>query len=385
MIKVMIADDEPFIRQGLKILIDWEQYGFKICGEASNGKEAVELMKENDYDLIITDIKMPLMDGLELIEYTRMHISKKTRFIILSGFYEFDYAKKAIKNEVADYVLKPVQKEELIKALEDYKEYIRQAENQKALEYSGLKLLDHYLIDLMEEKPGDINKSAGADRQLVNKELMDGLIRAIEEYDTDEINSRIDIIYEHFKNLVTEPVMIKINLDYLIFNMINIAKDLNPYFRQDEIYKKISERDYERIAVLGGAKYFKEFILEFSEYLCKLRHTAFGGVLKEIEKEITEHYMDSLTVKAMSEKYYINSAYLGQIFKKQYGNTFKEYLNAYRIDRAAELLVRSDEKIYLVANAVGFNNADYFISRFVQLKGITPFQYRKQSIRKHRR
>ncbi len=77
MIKVMIADDEPFIRQGLKILIDWEQYGFKICGEASNGKEAVELMKENDYDLIITDIKMPLMDGLELIEYTRMHISKK--------------------------------------------------------------------------------------------------------------------------------------------------------------------------------------------------------------------------------------------------------------------------------------------------------------------
>jgi two-component system response regulator YesN len=88
--------------------------------------------------------------------------------------------------------------------------------------------------------------------------------------------------------------------------------------------------------------------------------------------------MDNLSLKSLSEKYFINSAYLGQIFKKQYGISFKDYLNNYRIDRAAELLIRSDEKVYLVANAVGFNNTDYFISKFVQLKGITPLQYRKQ-------
>ncbi|HCM14171.1 MAG TPA: two-component system response regulator, partial [Lachnospiraceae bacterium] len=122
MIKVMIVDDEPFIRQGLMILIHWEQYGFCICGEASNGKEAIERMREQEFDLVITDIKMPQMGGLELIAYTWEHISKEIRFIILSGFYEFEYAKKAIKYDVADYVLKPVQREELVRALEDYKE-----------------------------------------------------------------------------------------------------------------------------------------------------------------------------------------------------------------------------------------------------------------------
>ena len=103
MIKVMIVDDEPYIRQGLRILIDWEQYGFRITAEASNGHEAVDVLKNTDIDLVITDIKMPQMDGLELIEYTRKHISSNIRFIILSGFYEFEYAKKAIKYDVADY------------------------------------------------------------------------------------------------------------------------------------------------------------------------------------------------------------------------------------------------------------------------------------------
>ena len=120
MIKVMIADDEPFIRQGLKILINWEQYGFEICGEAANGKEALELMEREEYDLVITDIKMPGMNGLELIEHTWEKVSRHTRFIILSGFYEFEYARKAIKYGVVDYVLKPVQMEELIRALENY-------------------------------------------------------------------------------------------------------------------------------------------------------------------------------------------------------------------------------------------------------------------------
>ena len=76
MINVLIVDDEPFIRQGLQILIDWEQHGFCICKEASNGMEAIELIKEYHFDLVITDIKMPEMNGIDLIEYTYNHISK---------------------------------------------------------------------------------------------------------------------------------------------------------------------------------------------------------------------------------------------------------------------------------------------------------------------
>ena len=69
MIKILIVDDEPFIRQGLKILINWEQYGYEIIGEAANGLEAIKQLEEKEIDLVIADIKMPEMNGIELIEY----------------------------------------------------------------------------------------------------------------------------------------------------------------------------------------------------------------------------------------------------------------------------------------------------------------------------
>src|SRR5690606_17649476 len=139
-----------------------------------------------------------------------------------------------------------------------------------------------------------------------------------------------------------------------------LARELNSDIDQVEVQKMISMGDFGQIAVRGSAKHFKEFALNYAEYISQLRQRTFGGVLTEVEREITENYMDNLSLKSLSEKYYINSAYLGQIFKKQYGVSFKDYLNNYRIDRAAELLIRTDEKIYLVASAVGFNNTDYF-------------------------
>ena len=115
MIKILIVDDEPFIRQGLKILINWEEYGYEIVGEAANGIEAIKVLEEKEIDLIIADIKMPEMNGIELIEYVHDNILSEIKFIMLSGYYEFEYAKKAIKYNVTDYILKPIQKDELIK------------------------------------------------------------------------------------------------------------------------------------------------------------------------------------------------------------------------------------------------------------------------------
>ena len=147
----------------------------------------------------------------------------------------------------------------------------------------------------------------------------------------------------------------------------------------------ISQGGYGQTSIRGSVNHFKKFALEFSDYLNSLRKHALGGVLVEIEREITENYMNNLSLRSLSEKYYINSAYLGQIFKKQFGISFKDYLNNYRIDRACELLLRSDGKIYEIAEAVGFNNTDYFISRFVLMKGVTPLQYRKGFLNKNNR
>lgn len=102
-------------------------------------------------------------------------------------------------------------------------------------------------------------------------------------------------------------------------------------------------------------------------------------MLTEIEREVQEHYAQNLTLKELGEKYYVNSAYLGQLFRKKYGQSFKDYLNGYRIEQAADRLLRTNEKIYEIAEAVGYHDMDYFVNRFIAAKGCTPAKFRKQA------
>lgn len=531
MIKVMIVDDEPFIRQGLKILIDWEKNGFEICGEASNGEEAIAILQNRAVDLVITDIKMPQMNGIELIDYVKTKMNSQVKFIILSGFFEFDYAKKAIKYDVVDYVLKPVQREELLRILEDYKQvFYSNLEELKKKEYSTKLLIDRYLsnlicgienmdledssqylckgdywryigleYDVMDDKydnldlvdkrkqqrllydtlkkymgknwfhvylestkedqeyivglvfvdtfakdvklmekeyfkqlfmtlrdvlPYSLRMYVGAkvnditelcqshrsvellkripvysannhlieydeiqlvtsgNKYLAEKETLDGLLRAIEENHEEEIETIIDRMYAEVKDHYIDPEVVKLTLNYILLNMLYISREIDSNSEHEEIFKIITQNRVESMSVHKSIRNFKRIALEFAVYISQIRQHTFGGVLKDIEREITENYMENLSLKYLSEKYFINSAYLGQIFKKQYGIPFKDYLNNYRIDRAAEMLIRTDDKIYYIANAVGFNNTDYFINKFVQLKGITPLQYRKQLLQK---
>ncbi|MBQ1573738.1 MAG: response regulator, partial [Clostridiales bacterium] len=117
MLKVMLVDDEPYILQGLQVLIDWESGGFEITKLCSNGKEALKYLKENDVDLVISDIKMPEMSGLELLETVKKEKISNAEFVLLTGYDDFAYTQKAIRNGCLDYILKPVEEEELISVL----------------------------------------------------------------------------------------------------------------------------------------------------------------------------------------------------------------------------------------------------------------------------
>lgn len=105
LIPVMIVDDDFLVIQDLKSMVDWEALGFRIVATASNGKKALALFRTYQPQLLITDIRMPYMDGLDLIE-TIQGISKSTCILILTAYDDFKYAKRAIENNVADYLLK---------------------------------------------------------------------------------------------------------------------------------------------------------------------------------------------------------------------------------------------------------------------------------------
>ena len=117
MLKVMLVDDEPYILQGLQVLIDWASGGFEIAATCSNGKDALKYLKENQVDLIISDIRMPEMTGLELLETVKKEKISDAEFVLLTGYDDFAYTQRAIRNGCLDYILKPVEEEELIAVL----------------------------------------------------------------------------------------------------------------------------------------------------------------------------------------------------------------------------------------------------------------------------
>lgn len=524
--KVLLADDEPFILQGLSVLVDWEAEGFEIVKMASNGMEALEYIKENPVDLIIADIQMPSMSGLELLQTIREEQISDADFVILSGYNDFQYAQKAIRNSCMDYILKPVQQDVLLQVLArvsmqkervekkeaDYRkmeqDYITQnlasllcgQYDQTNLDYiSGkLKLSDHiryvhicfanmaaleelddgeltamrrrmfenckqYLggdgdhcferilgyeedyeigfiyCDYMAKERDmtdrafleELHKKAGMggfnvpivllvgkpvqgidrisksyssacmlrsfksfhgsqniyfyedelqvnqQRVLLCKQTLDRLIGAVEQNDKEKISKSVMDLFKEMEVMGMTRDIVSMNTNYLLFQLIHLAVEQDESVNQEEVMLYISENVSESGIVRGSRAHFLRFACEYAEYLIQLRKNVSRGVLTEIEKEIREHYAENLTLRELSQKYYVNSAYLGQIFRKRYGQSFKDYLSSYRINEAAAQLLRTDKKISQIAEEVGYHDTDYFINRFIEMKGCTPARYRK--------
>lgn len=119
-LKVVITDDEPKVCVVVQKCVHWEDLELELVGTAHNGKELLDKILETKPDLVITDIDMPEMNGLELIETVRK-AEIKCKFIIISGYRQFEYAHKALKNNVEDYLLKPIDEQELNESLERLK------------------------------------------------------------------------------------------------------------------------------------------------------------------------------------------------------------------------------------------------------------------------
>lgn len=526
MLQVLLVDDEPFILQGLRVLIDWEEEGYEIAASLENGEEALSFLKKNQVDLIIADIKMPGMTGIELLETIRREKLSDAYFVILSGYNDFSYAQQAIRNNCTDYILKPVEKEGLLAIL---RKIARLSENSRIdkqnhqkmesaylarnmiallngkydemnLEYiknhmqlsEGIRYIDieisepyeewedgaaralqrdlydacqkllqedssHAVFDVshkdksfdiglifcdymaakmeMDEETylnrfhkelekilqhpicmlvgkkvqniASISKSYGTScilKSLVAfhakkniyfyeqevkvkqsgimlcKNSLDELIWAIEQDEKIRIRKCVDSLYEEIGNMGVAGDMLSLNINYLLFQLIHLAMEQDNEVNQEEILQFISESSFEEGIMRGSSVHLSRFACEYADYLAQLRKNVSRGVLQEIEKEVKEHYAENLSLRDLSRKYYINSSYLGQIFRKKYGQSFKDYLSHYRIDEAARQLMRTDKKIGEIAEDVGYKDSDYFIRKFIEIKGCTPSKYRKNKL-----
>ena len=140
--KVLLVDDEEEVRNAIEQRINWEELGFEVIGKAQNGVKAMEIAEKLQPDVVITDIKMPYMNGLELARNLKEE-NPGVRILILTGFDEFEYAKEAVHLEIEEYILKPLNAAEITKVFEDLKKKLDQEINEK----KGAELLKRYYKD----------------------------------------------------------------------------------------------------------------------------------------------------------------------------------------------------------------------------------------------
>ena len=144
MVKVFLVEDEAIIRRGIRDHIDWNANGFEFVGEAGDGEYAYPLIMKTKPDILVTDIKMPFMDGLQLSRLVKKALPA-TKIIILSGYNEFEYAKEAVHLEIKEYMLKPVNATELSESLTNLKHTLDREREEKL----NVKKLNDYFQEVL--------------------------------------------------------------------------------------------------------------------------------------------------------------------------------------------------------------------------------------------
>lgn len=199
MLKVLIADDEPYVREGIKNILPWNEFGFEICGEGTDGDDTYKKIFELNPDLVLIDIRMPGKLGVDVIRES-VHNGFKGKFIIISGYSDFQYAKIAIKYGVKSYLLKPIDEDELCdivvnlkNEIEGEKNKIRNTEIQKKYvkEYSLSQLMLGKNVDDYKELKNYLNYSNYTVALVLNydeKEKNENLIE-LESYVKNRLNN----------------------------------------------------------------------------------------------------------------------------------------------------------------------------------------------------
>ncbi|EQK41918.1 response regulator [[Clostridium] bifermentans ATCC 638] len=490
MYKLYLLDDEPFILEGLKYIIDWEEYGFDVVGTSSNGEDGFNFIKNEDVDLIITDIMMPKMTGLELINNLKK-IKHNAKFIVLSAFQEFQYAKEAISMGAENYLTKPIDEDELIQTIEEVKKKIEKIKLEKVdtkifkndlilklicnknndgvldrLKLEGVNLnykslcvvivefaegvninnliLNHidnldyeYCVnlqnqiliimdkeslskDILRNLKDDLSRIANEHVYISRGKFVDSIytlncsyqsakdiheyklvypnISWIREYKEKSYNlENIDYIdFDHLKKLLLnkdnkealtyiESIFSKLKNDenltvkQIKTKSIEVFLNVYNYFNDSKIIKGL---DLYLEKVINSVN-LDQIQIELNNMIkhrqSKLEETddSISPIILKLLRNIEKNYSKDLNLKEISETYNINSIYLGQLFQKETGILFSDYLNNFRVNKAKNLLVETSLKAAEIGELVGYANKNYFYRKFKDIVGITPSEWRK--------
>jgi two-component system, response regulator YesN len=345
MYNVIIVDDEPIIKKSLTKLIEMKFPQFKVIGYADNGKEAFDLTREHLPDLIITDIRMPEMDGLELIKMVES-LEKEIKTVVVSGYDEFEYAQAAIRHGAVDYLLKPIKPEMFYNMLEKVEKQLKSR------------------FILTEETRGWLYQC---------KEYSEKVMEYLWGVNQSECE---ELLLTSYKELTAQkieiPIITGFYMDLYHFVKVGINKRLGQELTCHDLEQPKNDLSPEEVLAL-----LTEWAISVIDYIQEARNWGNFSKVKRAVEYMNSHYADAnLTLTDVAEIVNMSPAYFSKQFKEENGKSFISYLTELRMEKAKELLLDIHLKTYEIAEMVGYHDYPHFTKSFKKYHKISPKEYR---------
>ena len=352
MFKVMIVDDVEVLRRDVKRLKLWgETSGFIVAEEAADGLDALKKLETNSIDLLITDIRMPNMDGIELL---RIVSEKKLcpATVLLSDFTEYRYARQGFLYGAFDYLSKPVDANEFSNLLDRIKSHL----NEKIEQEKKLKVLqeiaekDSFIADDTKQiialiQNGDHQKAAALFSNLIDKLGV--------QYDSDRLKIPLTL-----QNVMHEIIDETLKAYGWMERFIDADALKTVDYSTGNTHEKMNRMAADVLEKLGTV-------------IDKLMGCHNNKIVRQACEYALEHIDEGISVKILSEKLFINKSYLSEIFKQKFGITLLEYITIVKMERAKKLLQEKNLKHYQIAEILGFTDIEYFGRLFKKHTGTT--------------
>ncbi|WP_425058349.1 Regulator of RpoS [Sporomusa carbonis] len=358
MYKVLIVDDDKTVRYMLKRFKKWDGYGFCIADEACDGKEALKKLSSGSFDLVITDIRMPGMTGIEFLHELKVR-KMDICLILLSTYNDFEYAQQGIRLGVFDYMTKPVDDNILSEALERARKHLDEKK----------------LLHLRLEK----------EKKLIDESLALYYPKSEEKKLVDLLFMGSDEVFAEAENIFSERVP---RLDQDLFKIRMLFEKMTQNITE-EIYKdfpwleKIESMTLN--IVFNHLKTIRDVKLAFLRYMrnmlevikkYELHHK--DGIVKKTCQYVMDHVEENITLEDVANEVHVSKSYIGKLFKQKAGYNFTDYVTKVKMEHAKALLRTGDYKNYEVSERLGYSSPDYFCRLFKQYSGCTPLEFRKQ-------
>lgn len=371
MYKAFIVDDEPSVIEGMKIMIPWNEYGFDLCGEASNAQEALLEIEQLRPHLLITDIRMPQKSGLTLINDVRK-LDIVMEYVILSGYSEFSYAREAMRNDVSYYLLKPVDKDEITSVLQSIKKKLDAAFLKEygftQEEVETLRLTGFRSPDTGGETPAGEDPSPWW--KAVRDDFDEEITQAMKLMSYQDAEKLIEELFNFIMKREISLAEASIMVNSCIYHILSIA-----FERNIRISHILPAEKTERLSFHELKERIKEILSKAISQMLEDRRRNSRSYLYKVKAYIENNYNKEVSVSSLAEMEFMEAGYLGEAFIKQFGCSINEYQHRIRIGKAIELINNSDMKLNDISAAVGYKNYNNFFTHFERITHKKPNQY----------